>query len=276
MIKKAGTIKIFTILFVIGLFVSGQAFAWTTRPMSFEGSSVGALAQGGNGFDGAGSSTLYSNVRANGGSMSAVMNWVKGNEGWLTTMGHIDFPASVGNGGEVWIRGYFYFGPTWSWASNSGTYSNIKILRAISDAGGMNSIISDSNGAILLSDESAGIMPMGSQGLDIGRWQCLELYVKASSTSSGTARIWKDGVLVAEFTGYNTLAGSGNVLTGVQLMGVWNNGVGNNQTQYLDNFLVTTDTPSQRDSHGNPMIGPINGTSNATLPNPTGLRVTAS
>jgi len=46
--------KTFLLLALFFMVAPSQSFAWT-RTITFEGGSVGALAQGGNGFDGGGS-----------------------------------------------------------------------------------------------------------------------------------------------------------------------------------------------------------------------------
>ncbi len=259
--KSAINRRIFTVLIILlitGFFVcqSNQLFALTTS-RDFEGGAVGSLAKGASGFDYAGTLTTFSSDRAMSGTGSAKMAWQKGNEGFAADHGNISMP-NVTNGGEFWARGYFYFASPWSWISNTGTYSVIKVLRGVSDSGGMPSIFSDSNGSIVLSNEPASRQFITKSSLDIGKWVCLEMYVKVSSSSSGIIRIWKDGVMVAEDIGYKTIALSNNYINSIQVMSNWNNAPSQNQTQYIDEFVVTTDTPSNVDSLGNPMIGPIN------------------
>lgn len=264
--------KVFTILSVISLFVSGQAFAWT-KSANFESGSAGATAQGASGFDYAATRTLFSSDRANSGSKSVKMTWVAGDEGYSADTGQF-LNFSVPNGGEIWARGYFYFAAPWTWQSLGGGYKAIKVFRLGTDAGGFDSIMLDTNNALLLSNEPGNVQTILNAGLDVGRWQCLEIYVKLSPTA-GIIRIWKDGVLVGEDTAHKTIAGSGNYINCAYIMSQWNQGPAQNQTQYLDDFVITTDRPSQVDSKGNPMIGPINGTvaSTVSLSAPTGLRV---
>lgn len=268
---------VFTILFVIGLLVSGQAFAWT-KSATFESGTVGAKAQGASGFDYAATRTTFSSDYAHSGKMAAKMEWVAGDEGYANDFGWLG-NFTVPNGGEIWARGYYYFAAPWTWQSLGGGYKAIKILRMATDVGGFDSIMVGTDNKLLLSNEPGNVQPTLNAGLDVGRWQCLEIYVKLSPTA-GIIRIWKDGVLIGEDTTHKTLAGSGNIINGVNAMSQWNQGPAQNQTQYLDEFIVTTDTPSQRDSHGNPMIGTSNGTNPGPNPvalaPPTGLRLTAN
>lgn len=285
--KTAANRKIFpvlTILLLIGLFVSGQAFAWT-KTATFESGSNGALAQGSDMWDYSGTVTTVSTDIANSGTKSSKMVWSKGTDGFNRTHAEMYTPSNVGDGGEIWFRAYYYFPASWSWSSNSGSYSMVKIFRTMTSGGGACGVVSDSNGAIVLSNEPSSIQPYPGGTFDKGRWQAIEVYIKSSSTSTGIVRVWKDGVLAGEIKGYKTLASSSNTIKAAQLMAVWNNGVGNTQTQYVDDFVMTTDTPSQRDSHGNAMIGLVGGNNTTpptvppapiTLSPPTGLRLTAN
>ena len=57
----------------------------------------------------------------------------------------------------------------------------------------------------------------------------------------------------------------------------WNGGSPKAQTQYIDDVVITTNTPVQRDAAGNPMIGPMDGTNPPPQPveatPPTNLRI---
>jgi len=279
MIKIAENSKIFAVLPILlafSLLVSGQAFAWTINS-NFESGTVGSLAQGTSGFDYAASRTTFASGVANSGSKSAKMAWQAGDEGFSSCTGQFNFPSAVTNGGEVWARGYFYFASPWTWSSAGGGYKIIKIFRLLSNSGGMDSIFADSDGAVVLSNEPAQVQTVLNAPMDIGKWQCLEIYVKASS-SSGIIRIWKNGVLVGESVGPYTLASSSNVLNGVYVMSQWNSGPSQSQTQYLDDFVITTDKPSNVDAKGNAMIGPIGWTGGgsggtASLTAPANLKV---
>ncbi|ABQ26511.1 heparin lyase I family protein [Geotalea uraniireducens] len=271
----AGTRKMVTVLVSIAcLSVAGQAFAWT-KTVNFDNGTNGALANGAVGFDYAGSKTTISGDMAVSGAKSAKMVWAKGDPGWNLQHGEINFPAPVKNGGEVWIRGYYYFANPWSFLSNNGDYSGIKIMRLATDVGGWHSIFSVFSPNISASNEMEQVQIDTSAPFIIGAWQSLEMYLKLSPTQ-GIFRIWQNGKLVFEDLNHKTITSSNGYVSMASVMSVWNNNVGQSQTQYVDEFVITTDRPAQVDSKGNPMIGPINGTSPATLPPPTGLRVTAT
>jgi len=270
-----GTKKLVTVLVsIVCLSGAGQAFAWT-KTVNFENGTNGAIANGTSGFDYSGTKTTFSSDKAASGTKSAKMAWTKGDSGWNLEHGEINFPAHVTNGGEVWIRGYYYFASPWRFLSNTGAYSGIKIMRVATDVGGWHSIFSVYNPNISASNEMEQIQTDTHVPFIIGAWQSLEIYLKLSPTN-GIFRIWQNGNLVFEDLNHKTITTSNGYVSMASVMSVWNNNVGQSQTEYVDDFVVTTDRPSKVDSKGNPMIGPINGTTPITLLPPAGLRVTAS
>lgn len=272
MMKKAVTKKmfyVFTILLVMSLFTSGPVFAFTVNA-NFENLALGGGASGTSGFNGVKYEVDATTVNTivHGGNQSAKMRHLQGTE---TLTGVLNLPSAYGEGHEIWYRAYFYFPAGWSWANTSGKYSVIKMMR-ISTTSNHLSVFSDTNGSILLSNEVDAAQPTTSAFWDIGRWQCIEMYVKLSSTAP-IFRIWKDGVLVIEDTTHKTLPSGGSTTIEQYIYGNWNNGPVQTQYSYVDDIVLTDVTPSQLDSNGNHMIGPTS--VSATLVPPTGLQVTA-
>ncbi len=234
-----------------GLWHTPEVFAWT-RTATFESGTSGKRASGTSGFDYAGPPVTYSVDTAAVGSKSAKFVWNAGSDGSAQT-GEIEY-ASVGVGGELWARAYFYFKSPWSWTSRPV----VKIFRGAQiTSGGRNvgylSVFADSSGSILLSNEPGDVQTATGATWSTDKWQCVEMYVKLGSP--GIFRIWKDGVLVYEDTTHNTASGS-QATTRALFGSYWNGGVPKNQTEYIDDVVITTDRPSQQDSHGNYMIGP--------------------
>jgi hypothetical protein len=267
-------------LFAIILFASGEALAWTVKA-DFESGTVGAIAKGASGFTDAGSQTVFHSGMSANSSKSAKMVWSAGDTGFSNTMGMIDYP-DIGYGSEIWARGYFYFSSPWSWTCSPV----IKILRIhVNRSDGSNlgylSFFSGGSGEILYSNEVSGLAGYTDQGQEErtgayftkDAWQCIEIYVKFSN-SSPVVRMWKDGVLIYTATNLPTMGSPGDISNLSYIMSYWNGGVPQNQTQYIDEFIITNERPSQIDSKGNPMIGLINGAapeSNSPAP-PVGLR----
>ncbi len=243
--------------------------------LNFEQGTDGQPADGPSGFSGAHAKTFYSSDIANSGSKSSKVEFVAGTDAWGTSGGAVDFPHHLSNGQELWCRGYFYFKAPWSWTCSPV----VKIFRGahISNASGNNvgylSVFSDTTGEILLSNEAGGAQTSTGVSFDIGRWQCIEMYTKLSTTDP-VFRIWKDGVLIAENTTHKTLGSSTDYADFAYIFTYWNGNVPQNQDAYVDDFIWTTNVPDQVDDAGNPMIGLIeNGEANvapvvaSTIPN---------
>lgn len=259
---------VFQALLIVTLLSAGQAFAWT-RTATFENEGTGSLAQGSTAFEVASPTTTITTDKVASGAKAIKMYHAAGDGG---VMGYVSFPGAVANGGELWARGNFYFASPWNWNCNPV----VKIFRAhIANASGGNvgyhSVFADAAGNIVLSNEPAGVQKLTGAKFDLDKWQSIEMYVKLS-TGGAIFRIWKNGVLIMEDT-TRTLNSTSDYADFSYIMSNWNGGSPQNQTQYLDDFVWTNTTPSQRDSNGNPMIGPTGGTGTTTLPAPSGLRI---
>lgn len=268
---------IFSILIIMTLALSAQAFAWVINA-DFEAGQVGSRAQGTSGFTFAGTQTTFSSDRAFSGTKSAKIVWSPGSDGWGISHGEFSHPQALKNGEEIWIRGYYYFASPWSW---NGTFNKVLRLHVFNSGGaneGYHSIITNGSGDILASNEPADLLPDSGLNLDKDRWQCLEMYVKFS-TSDPIVRMWKDGVLAYENRSNVVMRNSTDYIWRSLVMTHWNNGAPQSQTQYVDDFQVTNVKPTNVDIKGNPMIGLTNGTptTNIVAPNaPSGLTIITS
>jgi hypothetical protein len=188
------------------------------------------------------------------------------------------FPGTVSSGGEIWMRAYYNFGggDGWSWASGcSSNADRIKVFR-VKTGSGMISILTNSYGQVLPSNEIAGTSenpvhqsPQNEIGglsaadatLPTNQWVCVEQYVYFHPTS-GIHRIWINGKLVYQDSNVATYrSGAADLFF---LMSTWNQGQkvfgpGTTMNLYIDDIRITTDRPSRVDSYGNPMIGPDGG-----------------
>lgn len=248
--------------------------AWTTDA-DFDSGAIDTLAQGLSGFDEAGTQTLFSSTRSAAGGQSARMVWPSGSDGWAVAHGYLAYPSTVGDGSEVWARAYFYFESPWSWDCSPV----VKVLRGVhvttssGDNVGYLSVLADSNGDILLSNEVGDRQVSTGVRFDTDRWQSIEMYAKLSATTP-IFRIWKDGVLIDQDTSTRTLASSSDRADFAYVMTYWNGGAPQTQTEYVDEIILTTTTPAGRDSSGNPMIGPLGSLPDPTVPRaPTELRL---
>lgn len=256
--KKYGKIlrRLGYVLFVVFIiFPIKLSYAWTLNA-NFEEGKLGDKAHGLSGFSEAGSLTVFSADNSAAGKKSAQIKWLAGNDGWGKSHGSLIYPQKVSEGGEIWARGYFFFKSPWSFkASPFAKLLRIHIEDSLGKHIGYHSIIFDSDRNIVVSNEVRDFQPTSSAKLDADSWQCLEIYVNLSS-SAGIMRIWKNGELAFEDTQRNTLKNSTDFADFSYIMTYWNGGAPQDQTEYVDELVITTDTPAQKDKNGNPMIGP--------------------
>jgi hypothetical protein len=258
-------------LLIISMFSTNKVCAWTINA-NFESGTNQTKAQGLSGFQNAGTATFFTSDNHAKGLKSAKILWTQGSDGWGVGHGAFFYPQHVTDGQEVWARGYYYFASPWSFkstpvskilrihiANSSGTNVGYHSILAGGDVNAWDSILkktSSTLGYIVANNEVSPNQPNTGVMLDIDKWQCLEIYVKLSMISPIT-RIWKNGELIYEDTKYATISSSTDYADFSYIMTYWNGGAPQNQTEYVDEFIITTDKPSKIDSNGNPMIGPI-------------------
>lgn len=239
------------------ILAAGDSFAWTVTA-NFESGADGARAKGESGFTGAGTQTVFSSAASAGGSKSAKMTWPKGSEGWGIAHGSIDYPNG-GHGTEIWARGYYFFASPWNWTCGPvSKVLRLHIARADGSNAGYHSILFNSAGNIVLSNEVDSFQPDTGTKFDVDKWQAIEMYVKLSTTDP-VFRIWKNGTLVYEDRSHKTMSATTDVTDFSYVMTWWNGGAPQEQIQYVDEIVITNERPGRVDSRGNPMIGTIGG-----------------
>lgn len=235
-----------------------RVFGWTITA-DFELGTIGQKAQGPSGFGQAFSEVFFSNQQVRTGAESASTGFIQGSTGFGESGGIFNFPnPKPTEGSELWVRGYFYFSSPWSWTCNPV----VKVLRAakVETSGGAHlgyiSVFSDTNGHITISNEIANLQNFTNVYFDTNAWQSIEMYIKFSATpSNAIVRIWKNGVLVIQQLNAITLISSTDISNSTYIFTYWNGGAPQNQTAYNDDFVLTTDRPSNQDAQGNYMIG---------------------
>ena len=259
------------------------ANGWTITS-DFEQGIVGQKAQGPSGCQEAFSQTFYTNEQAKSGIKSAKINWIQGSDGWGQSGCLFDYSvlglADPSSGDEFWARAYFYYPSSFSFGANP----HLKLFRTanIRTASGGNigwhDMYANPNRTLKYISEidPAANGPYGvSAPYDI--WHSMEMYLKLSATpGQGVMRTWIDGVLVKEDKTHKTMANSTDKAVATYLFTYWNTAVPQNQHNYIDDVVITTNQPANRDAQGNYMIGPIGwGSVLDTTPpsSPTGLAV---
>lgn len=265
------SVVIISVVFILFFAVTGQqvALSWTYTA-DFEAGTVGAPAEGDSGLSNANENgstkNLYSDTRAHLGNQSMRNYFVSGDTGspgsTNATGGSIGYTSTISTGGEIWGRMYLWIpdGTGWNWTCDP--FVKVFRLAHVYQAGGAHrgyiSIFGDTDGNMVLSNELDGQSNherSAAVTYTRGEWQSIEIYIKFSPTA-GIVRIWKNGVLAREETNYRTLAADTDYASGSLIWTYWNGGHPQDQYAWVDDIIITTDTPSGRDAAGNPMIGP--------------------
>lgn len=280
------------LLILITLAFSAQVPAWTVK-RGFEDGAAGVKAETPDSFDGtAGRSSFTSNqaIVLNG-NLSGTVTVNKGEEGFGFWGGSFDFPTALKEGQEIWFRVYVMY-PT-GWDFSCGVCSQgMKFMRIhTASSGGSNegyysTLIKGglTGGKIVVDSEVMGVDFWNNNGSGAGlqnrgtavirdKWYAYEQYVKWSSVpGQGIHRVWQDGNLIFEDLKTATLRSSTSKSDFIYLYTYWNNGAPQTQTSYVDEVVITSDTPPNRDAQGNPLIGVSSNYTYTAPPNPPVIR----
>lgn len=253
---------------VLMTFLASNVGAWTHNA-NFEGGTIGELAQGSNGFTTAFVNTKFTDVQVATGERASTVGVKQGNTAFGGWGGAVDFPSSLREGDELWYRVYIYFPKDFDYSAGGIGLKTMRIHTASSQGsneGYIGFVISNKDNKIKPGSEvdkldfnDGGFNQTVGTVVPKGTWQAYEQYVKFSATpGKAIYRIWQNGKLVFEDTTNNTLKSSTSKSNLVYVFSYWNDGAPKTQTAYVDDIVVTNQTPAQRDEHGNPMIGVTN------------------
>jgi len=270
----------FVILTITFSLSTEHLYAWT-KHLDFEEGITGT-----EGFSFIGSTVSQTKALSHSGSYSAQILFAAGDRCWDDQLtcgaGFNDFPTTVGIGTELWTRVYFYFPSDFDWGDNDrqgwrkilrytiGSRGNISIGGFWGNSGNECEIIGNTEAGnhYTYYDQFSGI------NFPAGQWHSVEQYVKFGTTDETTRHmIWLNGDLIFDSINFVTnnpvLGSSSDILTRILFFSYWNGGVRISQNAYIDNIIITSETPAQRDAKGNPMIGPENG---IILPKPNAVQ----
>lgn len=259
------TMKHTKLILLFSLLFSTQAFAWS-KVLNFDELSDGATEK--LGFS-AKTLTRASNNFSYSGNMSIEIGILQGTEGFSDWGGQMRLPpksipgaSDLKEGSEVWYRIWYYF-PAGFDFSATGAGLKLSRIHTASSSGGhegyMTLLIRNGIGVINPIDSSFyDVNKTNGLGTNVptGQWHAIEHYVKFHSVPGKAAyRVWQNGKLIFEDTQSTTLKSSSSEADYIYFFTYWNGGAPKTQKAYLDDMIVTTDTPSALDSHGNHFIG---------------------
>lgn len=262
----ANMLRKFYVLVLLSL-VPAWAGAWTISD-DFEKGAVGSKVS----TFGANGRTVYSTEHVYEGKQSAKMTIRKGEEGYGLWGGYVAHPKRLRKGDELWLRFRAYFPEGFDHYSYSGG-GRLKFLRHDTRNGstgrpeGYVDIYFDtpkaSSAFKFIFEGQQKWSNIGTKSNDLprlGSWETYEYYVKFDSVpksegGEATVRFWKNGELIGEINNLKTLKYSDSYTTRTLLWTYWNGGAPQTQSMWIDDLVLTSDTPAGRDKHGNPYVG---------------------
>lgn len=249
-------------------FLSNTVSAWTIDE-SYDSQPNGASCS----KLGSSASVVTSEAAASGGK-SCKQTITPGTGGTGEWGGIVNLPTTLTKGDELWIRVRTNFPAGFDYDADPF----LKFLRVRTEtAEGANRgyndwyIARESSGTpfqfIYEGRRDLGWHKIGSSADKIqrGSWETYEFYMKFDTQSvdeggTGRMRAWKNGVLLKDMTDRATLNLATDYANKFYLWTYWNNAVDNTgpattRSMYVDDMVVTNETPLNTDSLGNPAIG---------------------
>jgi len=250
-------------------FCSLSAHAWTINS-DFESGNVGDKALGAGAFNEAFKYTVLSKefINQNGSTQSAKVGIDAGTDGWADWGGAYTFPSNIPEGGEIWFRAYIYYPANFDFTATGQGLKTLRIHVKNNATGigeGMFDALTTKSG-LSVGSEVASVAyyannprsKWANQGVPVakGEWHAIEMYVKyIAAPNSGIFRVWQDGKLIFEDTLTYTMKTKDSVSDFIYFYTYWNGNAPKTQSCYIDDVVITSDTPNNVDAKGNRYIG---------------------
>jgi len=251
------------------LFLLSGVNAWTIEE-SFDGSAVGAACPTFADSDSVVSSTTFVS-----GGKSCKHGITGGKFGFGEWGGIINFPNNLSKGDEIWIRirtnfpiGFDYDGNprlkfmrVRTWTADRGNRGYLDWY--LNNKGKVPPFAFIYEG--FTDGEAWAEIGTADDAINLGVWETYEFYIKLDTQSvdmggTGRMRAWKNGVLLKDMTNRVTLRVASDYADSFYLFTYWNNpsnptGAPKTQSMHIDDLVITTDQPLNKDSFGNSVIG---------------------
>lgn len=252
--RRVSAIAVFA-AFVANAFSMQQAGAWTIAK-DFDNDSTGSLCGGLT----ESLSTIVTTVAVSG-TKSCAMKITAGATGWEQFGGVVWFPSNLTAGSQVWVRIRSYMPVGFNY--DASPY--LKFLRMHTAEGYDDLYIYPAGSQYpywwIFEGEDRGVN-VGTQAdrIVLGKWETYEMYIRFDSVSTANGgramvRLWKNGKLLAEIKDRITLRNANSFADRLHLSTYWNGGAPATQQMYIDDLVLTSDTPAGRDEQGNPYVG---------------------
>jgi len=245
------------------------------------------------------SGTFYTDEESFSGGKSLEMNIMEGFRGFGSFGGIMEFPSYTEIGGqrlvkgdEIWVRLRIKFPSDFEFNQNGRN----KFLRLRTFNGEGASKVSEGYNDLYLNAppgvSAGGNAPFqyifegaqkwynmgeygeageGGQFPALGEWHTIEYYLrlddqKGTEGGNSMVRTWVNGELIGETNDRNTLVTPTSYIESLYMFTFWDDdGAHRTQKLWVDDIIVTSDTPLARDAQGNPFVGLAN------IPEPSSL-----
>jgi len=264
-------ITYFKIIILITSLLASTANAWTIN-QSFDSQSNGEKCAGWSS-----TRSVVSSAAAASQSKSCKLRIAKGSRGFGEWGGIIKFPSTLKNGDEIWVRmrNYFPIGFDYN-ASTRLKFLRIKTFRQDGSNGGYDDWYINRKGSVPpfqfiyegSSRADLGWTKFGTSSdvIKLGVWETYEMYIKFGTKSvdnggTGRVRVWKNGKLMKDITNRVTFRAATDYANSLYIYTYWNDtpdtprGSPQTQNSYVDDVIVTSTRPTNKDSHGNNYVG---------------------
>jgi hypothetical protein len=264
----------------LSLVLPQTAGAWTTN-ISCQGGTAGQqVAQGGtNQWTNSFTSTLYSTTQVpTGSTQSCQLGITSGADGWDQWGGIYMFPTQLTTGSNLWIRLALYVPTGFNYTANPWLkFMRVHTASPSNNDEGYNDLYINPPGGSVWDDtlnkqitapftyyyEAQGddrAVGTSANNIAYGTWETYEIHYTIDTKSknnggTGEVRIWKNNVLIADLTDQYQLANSSTYADSFYLFTYWNGNAPATEQLYVNDVIITTDTPSNKDAAGNAFIG---------------------
>lgn len=258
-----------SISMMFSCFLALPAQAWKIG-LDFNDGAIGAVAQGPGGFSGAAGGTHYTADRAYEGGRAAELKVNAGETAFGKWGGIINHPSLLKKGDQIWFRVRTFMPIGFDYNSTSEG-AHLKFLRIhTQSSSGANEGYNDwyinprgssiSHKFIFEGEQKWSMAADDSFAPKLGVWETYEVYVKfdnipKSQGGEARVRLWKNGVLLQDIQDRRTLVSASSTSDRTHLFTYWNGGAPKSQAMYVDDIVLTSDTPAARDSQGHPFVG---------------------
>ena len=231
-------------------------------------------------FTSDGSRTIYTSEKSYSASTSIKLTAPEGKTGFGSFGGIINFPncseadgRRLVKGDEIWTRVRLYIPSDWEFNSGRNKFLRYRVFNGEGDnakSEGYNDLYIDGNPDVrnwqpfhFIFEGDPSWFSMGDESSFFERdaWTTVEMYLKLdnkkkSEGGDARVRVWINGLLIGDTGERKTLKTATSYIESLNFFTYYGNETSpKNQSIYIDDLIVTTESPLTKDVSGNRYIG---------------------